>query len=191
MTPQLILASRSPRRRALLRLLEMPHETAAADVDETPLPGERPRDYVLRLARAKAAAVAAERDAGLVLGADTTVVFRGEIVGKPADAAEAVAGLRRLRGERHEVITALALQDAATGRAAAVAEQTGVWIRALSDEEIAAYVATGDPLDKAGGYAIQHEGFRPVARIQGSETNVIGLPVAALRGLLGRVAFGS
>lgn len=180
----LILASGSPRRSALLGELGVPFEVRVADVDETILPGERPEPYARRLALAKARVVAGGLAAGLVLGADTIVVDGDDVLGKPADAAEAVRLLRRLRGRRHVVVTALALVDAATGAARVVAEHSGVWLRALGDAEIDAYVATGDPLDKAGAYAVQHAGFRPVARIQGSETNVIGLPLTRLAWLV-------
>lgn len=189
--PALILASGSPRRRELLAELGIPFVVRSADVDESLLPGEAPEPYARRLALAKARAVAEAAGSGLVLGADTIVVDGDDILGKPADADAARALLRRLRGRRHVVITALALVDAASGAARVVAEHSGVWLRAVTDAEIDAYVATGDPLDKAGGYAVQHAGFRPVARIQGSETNVIGLPLTRLGWLLaGMVAEG-
>jgi len=184
-TPPIILASGSPRRRALLEALGVPFTVQNADVDESLLPGERPEPYARRLALAKAHAVAAEVDGGLVLGADTIVVDGDEVLGKPLDAAEAIRLLRRLRGRRHVVITAIALVDAATGAARVGAEHSGVWLRDITDAEIDAYVATGDPLDKAGAYAVQHAGFRPVARIEGSETNVIGLPLLRLGWVMG------
>ncbi|MCB0216048.1 MAG: septum formation protein Maf [Chloroflexi bacterium] len=186
--PPFVLASASPRRRALLAsLLDAPFQVRVADIDESPLSGERPEPHVRRLALAKARAVAAGLHAPLqVLGADTVVAFEGRILGKPASPADAVETLRRLRGRRHEVITGLALVDAPAGAILRVAAATtGVWMRAYTDAEIEAYVASGDPMDKAGAYAIQHTGFRPVARLEGSETNVIGLPLGLTRWLLG------
>jgi len=184
LAPRLVLASGSPRRRELLADLGVEFVVRVADVAETQREGEAPEAYARRLAEEKARAVAAGLVGGYVLGADTIVVDGGEVLGKPADADEARALLRRLRGRRHVVITAMALVDAEAERARVVAEHSGVWLRAVSDAEIEAYVATGDPMDKAGGYAVQHVGFRPVARIEGSETNVIGLPLARLGWLL-------
>ncbi len=183
--PPIVLASASPRRKALLSTLAPePFEVVVAEIDESPLPGERPEPHVRRLALAKARAVAAQIEGpARVLGADTIVVFEGRILGKPADAADAAATLRRLRGRRHEVVTGLAMVDAETGRSRSTSATTGVWMRDYSDAEIEAYVAGGDPMDKAGAYAIQHTGFRPVARLEGSETNVIGLPLALTRWL--------
>jgi len=185
--PALVLASGSPRRQALLQRLGLEFEVRAAEVDESPIPGEAPGDYALRLACEKAAAVARTIPAGLVVGADTIVVDGGEVLGKPADAAEARRTLERLRGHRHLVATAVAVVDARSGETASAVEWTAVWMRPYGDEEIAAYVATGDAQDKAGAYAIQHPAFRPVAALQGSETNVIGLPLARVRWLLARV----
>lgn len=185
----LVLASASPRRRQLLAVLGRPFEVAAADVDERPRPGEAPDAYGLRLALDKARAVAASLAGAsvTVLGADTVVVADGCILGKPADAADAHRMLALLRGRRHEVLTAVAAVDAADGRALADLAITGVWLRAFNAAEAADYVAGGDPLDKAGAYAIQHAGFRPVERLEGSETNVIGLPLALARRLIGRL----
>jgi septum formation protein len=181
----LVLASASPRRRALLAALGLPFTVTVADVDEAVRPGEAPRDYVRRLALEKAHAVAASlRAGGRVLGADTTVVLDGAILGKPAGAADARRMLGALTGRRHEVITAVALVELERRVSRVVDETTAVWLRPLAAEEIDAYVASGDPLDKAGGYAIQHAGFRPVARLVGSEANVIGLPLARVAWLL-------
>ncbi len=184
--PRLILASASPRRRALVAELGLPFEVDHADVDETPLPPEAAGDYTARLALAKARAVAARHGHGLVLGADTTVILDGQVLGKPPDTAAAEAMLWALRGRRHEVTTALALVDAADGRCWTDSETTAVWMRAYSAAEIRVYVASGDPLDKAGAYAIQHAGFHPVDRIEGSRTNVIGLPLPLTAQLLRR-----
>jgi len=187
----LILASGSPRRRDLLGELGVAFEVRVADVDESLLSSEAPEPYARRLALAKARAVAAGAERGLVLGADTIVVLGADVLGKPTDPTEARSLLRRLRGRRHVVITALALVDAKSGAARVAAEHSGVWLRDLADAEIDAYVATGDPLDKAGGYAVQHAGFRPVARIEGSETNVIGLPLTRLAWMLAAAATGT
>jgi septum formation protein len=177
----LILASASPRRRELLAELGVPFAVRSASVDETPQPGESPEALVRRLSRAKALAVAAQSAASapgaIILAADTTVVLDGEILGKPADVAEATAMLRRLRGGAHTVLTAIALLDTGDNRLITDLAVTRVTMRDYSDDEIAAYVASGDPFDKAGGYAIQHAGFQPVASIQGSYTNVVGLPL--------------
>jgi septum formation protein len=139
---------------------------------------------VARLALRKARAVADARPAGTVLAADTVVVIDNEALGKPADAAEARAMLRRLRGRAHEVMTGIAVIDAATRRQASDAVVSQVTMHAYSDGEIADYVATGEPLDKAGAYAIQGAGGALVAALQGSRTNVIGLPLAATAALL-------
>ncbi len=172
----LILASNSPRRRLLLGLTGIPFNILVADVDESPLANENPADYVLRLAETKARAVRAEADQ-VILAADTTVVDGPDILGKPADAAEAVSMLKRLRGHAHQVYTGIALFRKSDGLLLTDLCVTDVTMRAYSDEEIEAYVATGDPLDKAGAYAIQHSGFHPVARMDGCFASVMGLPV--------------
>ena len=177
----LLLASQSPRRRALLALLGLPFRIVPAEVDERPRSGEDPQKYVSRLAEAKARAVAHLTSPGwLVLGADTAVVDGDDILGKPANAEEAIRLLKRLRGRNHQVYTALALLDPAQERCVRDLCVTQVPMRAYTDEEIAAYVATGDPLDKAGAYAIQHAGFRPVEAIDGCYANVMGLPLCHL-----------
>jgi septum formation protein len=121
---------------------------------------------------------------GLIVAADTLVVLEGEILGKPTDPAGATAMLRRLRGREHRVLSGLTLLDAISGREATEVVETRVWMRPVSNEEIAAYVASGDPLDKAGAYAIQHPGFHPVARLWGCAANVMGLPLCRLDALL-------
>jgi len=185
-TEGILLASQSPRRRELIQLLGLPVQAAAADVDETPLPHEAPAAYVRRLAAAKARALAAARPEGSrwIVAADTAVVDGGEILGKPADSAEAAAMLRRLRGRAHTVLTGVAVLDAATGRLETTVARTAVFMRAFTDEEIAAYVSSGDPLDKAGAYAIQNRAFAPVARIEGCYANVVGLPLCTLACML-------
>jgi len=182
-----ILASGSPRRRELLSRAGVGIEVVTPDVPEERLPGEDPSSFARRVALAKADAVA-RRVGGeprrVVIGADTIVVLDGEVLGKPADAREARSHLRRLAGRRHRVLTAIAVIDSRTLEARAAVVESGVAMHEASDDEIAAYVATGEPLDKAGAYAAQGEGRRFVARIEGSETNVIGLPLEEALALL-------
>jgi nucleoside triphosphate pyrophosphatase len=178
-----LLASGSPRRRELLALLNLPFGTASADVDESPQQGEPPAQMVARLAQAKAWAVARaawQPDAALVIAADTTVSLEGDPLGKPADEADAVRMLRALRGRTHQVHTAIMLLDTHTHHEHSDLATTDVPMRNYGEDEIAAYIATGDPLDKAGAYAIQHAGFHPVARMHGCFANVMGLPLCHL-----------
>jgi MAF protein len=149
---------------------------SAANVDESPYANENPADYVLRLAETKARAVKADADQ-IILAADTTVVDGQDILGKPGDNAEAAAMLKRLRGHTHQVYTGIALFRPWDGLLLKDLCVTDVPMRDYSDEEIDAYVKTGDPLDKAGAYAIQHPGFQPVARMDGCFASVMGLPV--------------
>jgi MAF protein len=183
MTLPMILASASPRRRQLLALAGWAFETRPANADETPLPDEPAEDFVRRLSEAKARA-AAPGLAGpaLVIGSDTTVRIDGQILNKPADAVEARAMLRQLRGRAHEVLTALTVLETATDTAHTELARSRVPMRAYGDDEITAYLATGDPLDKAGAYAIQHPSFQPVDRAQFSDcfANVMGLPLCHL-----------
>ena len=182
---RLVLASQSPRRRELLTLVGLAHEVRPADVDETPLADEQPVPHAERLAREKAETLAArERDA-VVVAADTIVVIDDLILGKPGDAAEARAMLRRLAGRTHTVFTAVAV--ARDGRTVSGVEEVRVTFRALDDAEIAAYVATGEPMDKAGSYGIQGFGATIVERIEGDYFAVMGLPLVRLVGLLGDV----
>lgn len=174
--PRLILASNSPRRRQLLALTGLSFVVSAADVDESQFANEKPTEYVLRLAETKARAVEAEQDQ-IVLASDTTVVDGSDILGKPADAAEATAMLRRLRAHTHQVYTGIALLRKSDGLLLKDLCITDVPMREYSDDEIRAYVATGDPLDKAGAYAIQHPEFHPVALMDGCFASVMGLPV--------------
>jgi len=184
----LILASNSPRRRQLLAITGWEFTVSVADVDETPLENETPADYVIRLAQTKARTIA-ERTAGehLILAADTTVVDGLDILGKPADEAEAVAMLTRLRGRTHQVYTGIALLRKSDGLLLTDLCVTDVPMRNYTDEEIRAYVASGDPFDKAGAYAIQHDGFRPVARMDGCYAGVMGLPLCHVVRLMRRM----
>ena len=178
-----ILASNSPRRKELLSLGGQRYRVIPAEVDETPQEGENPKDYVVRLAREKAEAAAGVigRQQGLILAADTTVVHEGRILGKPADADEARMMLNELRGKIHLVYTAIVLLRLPDRALLTDFADTEVPMRYYRDEEIEAYVASGDPLDKAGAYAIQHAGFHPVAFMQGCLANVIGLPLCHLQ----------
>ncbi len=202
--PRLVLASRSPRRKELLEQAGLRPEIIAAEVDETPRPGESPRRYVRRLALDKARRAGSSlRGAGpaLVLGADTAVVLDGELLGKPADLTDGRRMLQLLSGRVHQVLTGFALLsiggpgERARGRVAAASPAvvatkvvaakimattvvaTTVEFKTLREDEIEAYLFTGEPFDKAGGYAIQGAGAFMVRRIRGSHSNVIGLPV--------------
>lgn len=177
----LVLASNSPRRRELLALGDLPFVVQAADLDETPKPGESPPDYVLRLAveKARAASEWLEGDS-LVLAADTTVALDNAILGKPEDAGEARRILRSLRGRVHQVYTGIALLRTADGALLQDLATAQVPMRDYADAEIEAYIATGDPFDKAGSYAIRHAGFHPVAEMAGCFASVVGLPLCHL-----------
>jgi septum formation protein len=173
----LILASSSPRRSEILTAVGWPFEARAAHIDETRLEGEAPDDFVLRLARGKAERIAGERLFGLVLGADTTVVVDGHILEKPRDEEDARRMLRLMSERWHEVLTGVALVSAESGRASVGIERTRVRFAAMSDEEIAWHVETGDVLDKAGAYAIQGRAALFIEAIEGDYWNVVGLPV--------------
>ena len=173
----LVLASGSPRRAEILRAVGWEFEASPPDLDETLREGESPEDYVRRLAREKARAVAATRLFGLVLGADTTVVVEGEILGKPGDEADARRMLRRLGGRWHEVLTGVALARAETGRVVDGVERTRVRFAEMSEEEIDWHVRTGELLDKAGAYAIQGRAALFIEAIEGDYWNVVGLPI--------------
>lgn len=172
----LVLASGSPRRRQLLSQLGIPLEVHAAGVDEAERPGEQAEPFVLRVAADKARAVAPRFPGRVVLAADTAVVREGRLYGKPAGAADARRMLGELSGRTHEVVTGVAVLG--PGGAQSLAVTTKVRFRALSPEEIAWYVATGEPLDKAGAYGIQERGGAFVEAIEGSYSNVVGLPLA-------------
>jgi septum formation protein len=201
----LLLASASPRRRELIKLLGLPVATTAADIDEVPLPGERAEDMAVRLSIAKARAASsltrsvhpsslpvsspqARRAAGRILiASDTVVSLDGEPLGKPRDAAEARSMLQRLRNRTHQVYTGITLIDTDADRLVTDLAGSAVQMREYSDAEIDAYIASGDPFDKAGAYAIQHDGFHPADRFDHCFANVMGLPlchvVRALRQL--------
>lgn len=179
-----VLASASPRRKQLLALLGLFCEARAADIDESPMPNESAGGMALRLGAAKAAKVAAERCHAVVVAADTLVVLDGAILGKPADSAAARRMLESLRNRQHLVHTGLAVIDGTSGRGLVWLVVTPVTMRNYGDEELNRYVASGDPLDKAGAYAIQYQDFRPVAGFDGCYTNVMGLPLCHLYRIL-------
>jgi septum formation protein len=188
--PRVVLASQSPRRRELLDLVGIAHEVVPADIDERYLAGETPRAHAERLAREKAARVA---EAGaIVIGSDTIVVVDGDVLGKPRDDADAARMLRRLSGRSHTVITAVAV--AWRGRVESDVEEVGVSFHAMTDAEIAGYIATREPMDKAGAYGIQGFGATIVARVDGDYFAVMGLPLQRLVRVLERLglryAFG-
>jgi len=193
----LVLASASPRRQELLRHAGISFVVQPADLDETPLPAESPRQCAERLAREKALAVWRSRPADQVLGADTVVAVNGEILGKPIDAADAARMLHALSGRVHEVITGVCLvtptmadKDQPHGRAdencevRTSSELTIVTLRSISDDEIQTYVATGEPMDKAGAYAIQGGAAPWIPQIDGDYSNVVGLPVGLVSRML-------
>jgi septum formation protein len=177
-----VLASKSPRRQELLAALGLEFTVDAADIDETPLPGEAPDALVCRLCRGKAASVAERHPGHVVLAADTLVVLDGVLLGKPADALEAVAMLTALRDRVHTVYTAVCVGCDSTLRTRLSAND--VRMRAYTDAEIEAYVETGDPLDKAGAYGIQDPQFAPVERWEGCYAAVMGLPLGLAAELL-------
>ncbi len=178
---RLVLASRSPRRAELLTAAGIEFTVRVADIDETPRAGEDPMDYVLRLAEEKACAVPCDVDE-TVLAADTTVVLDREILGKPVDLADAARMLGVLSERKHEVITGVCLRN--RQRTVREASVTAVWFAPMTPREIEEYLASGEPLDKAGAYGIQGVASRYVERIEGSYTNVVGLPVAMVYRLL-------
>lgn len=187
-TPHLILASGSPRRQQFFRELGLAFRVLAADIDETPLPGEHPGAMTCRLAEEKARAVAARlgEDAGpaLIVAADTTVALGDEIYGKPDDAEHARRMLCDLRAGPHQVFSAVSILQLPGERQATRINTTNVHMRNYRDDEIDAYIATGDPLDKAGAYGIQASDFHCVAQLQGCYAGVMGLPLADLAELL-------
>jgi septum formation protein len=182
---RVILASQSPRRRELLTLVGIAHEVRPADIDESVMPGEEPVPHCERLARAKAHVLAERHPEAVVIAADTIVVLDGEILGKPVDQADARAIIARLSGRTHTVFTAMAV--ARDGRTESAVEEVQVTFRPLSTEEIAEYVATREPMDKAGAYGIQGFGATIVERIEGDYFSVMGLGLRRLVALLERV----
>lgn len=187
----LILASQSPRRRALVQLLGYPIQLTTADVDEESITLPDPALNALATTRLKAEAIAARPEwrngRGLLLAADTNVALGDRILGKPHDAAEADAMLRSLRGRQHHVHTGVVLIDLHSGAEVSGVHSARVTMRDYSDAEIAAYVATGDPLDKAGAYAIQHPAFRPVRELHGCYLGVMGLSLCQTLELLQQI----
>ena len=180
----LILASASPRRQELLGNAAIPFAVQPADINETPLLGEKPRDCAERLAREKALTISRQRPQDYVLGADTIVVIDENILGKPRDAADATRMLRLLSGRTHEVITGVCLVSPTAGDGEQASETTRVTMCEIHDDEIRDYIATGEPMDKAGAYAIQGIASRWIPRIEGDYSNVVGLPVALVYGIL-------
>jgi len=182
----LVLASASPRRQELLRNAGITFEVQPARIPEDPLPGEAAKDCAERLAREKALAVARQRPHDVVFGADTVVVVDGQLLGKPSDAADAARMLRVLSGREHQVITGVCL--VVNGQPSVASEMTIVTVSEITDKEIADYVASGEPMDKAGAYAIQGIASRWIPRIEGDYSNVVGLPVALVFRMLREVS---
>lgn len=185
--PRVILASQSPRRRDLLTLIGISHEVRPADVDETVLPGETPVGHCERLARQKAHTLAMDHPDAVVIGSDTIVVIDGDILGKPRDRDDAIAMITRLSGRTHTVLTAVAVAHGGDTRSGV--ESVAVTFRSLDAERIAAYVDTGEPMDKAGAYGIQGLGATNVARIDGDYFAVMGLPLGRMVELLRDLGF--
>lgn len=186
---RLILASESPRRAALLRQIALDFEIAPSHVEELVLQGASPRETAEGLAMEKAQSVASQWGDGLVIGADTVVVLDGRILGKPDDAESARQMLRCLSGRQHQVITGIAVVDASTGLNRLDSVTTAVGFARLEEPLISRYVATGEPLDKAGGYAIQGFGALLVEGITGCYYNVVGLPLRRLAEMLGEFGY--
>jgi len=185
----LILASSSPRRRELLQAAGIEFVVQPADVPEIPGPDESPVDFAKRLAREKAESIGRAHPKDMVLGADTIVIVDGEIFGKPADPEDAARMLRRLSGRDHLVTTAVCL--CRNGVADVHAETTRVFFSTISEAEIAEYIASGHPMDKAGAYGIQGYASRWVYRVEGDYFTIVGLPVARVWGMLERAGYGS
>jgi septum formation protein len=178
---RLVLASASPRRAELLRQIGVAFDVCAADIDETRMLNESPYSYVLRMARQKAEAVAPRFAGAIILASDTSVVIDGDVLGKPQNHADAHGMLRRLAGRSHQVMTSVCVLAEACQL---VVNQTEVWFRDMSDAEIDAYWHTGEPIDKAGAYAIQGLGAKFVERIDGSYSGVMGLPLFEVANML-------
>ena len=180
----LILASGSPRRHELLGHLGIPFQIIISDIAETIAPDLPPEEQAIALAEQKARAVASGIETGIVLGADTIVVLDGKLLGKPDNDADAIDMLRLLSGRDHRVVTGIAVIDAASGSLRSSAVSSVVRFRTLSDDDIRAYVATGEPRDKAGAYAIQGLGAELVSDLEGCFSNVVGLPLCETASLL-------
>ncbi|MGE5041771.1 MAG: Maf family protein [Candidatus Levyibacteriota bacterium] len=173
----IILASASPRRKQILTQVGIPFEVKVSNVDEN-IPEENPQKLAEKLSRLKAEDVARKNPDSIILAADTVVVFDGGILGKPGNATEAMHMLKALSGKRHEVITAFTIMHGS--KTITKSEQSSVWFRELTAKEIEAYVVTGEPLDKAGGYGVQEKGAVFIRRIEGDYYNVVGLPICAV-----------
>jgi septum formation protein len=184
----LVLASASPRRQELLRSAGIEFEVQPADIAENPLPAESAKNCAERLAREKALAVARQRPHDVVLGADTVVVVDGQLLGKPRDPADAARMLRIISGRKHQVITGVCL--VVSGKPSVASETTLVTVSEIPDKDIADYVSSGEPMDKAGAYAIQGIASRWIPRIEGDYSNVVGLPVALVFRMLREHAAG-
>jgi septum formation protein len=185
----IILASNSPRRQQLLELAGWQFKVLSGEIDERPLAGEEPKDYVLRLAESKARAALSMLSVDglndtLIVAADTTVVIDGHILGKPVSSADARRMLQRLRGRTHQVYTGLGVLRVLNKNLSTKVVGTDVRMRNYTDAEIGNYIDSGDPLDKAGAYAIQHRGFHPVKSVQGCYANVVGLPLCWLEQMM-------
>jgi septum formation protein len=180
--PKLVLASGSPRRAEIMRSVGWEFEKDVPDIDEAELPGETPEDYVVRLACEKAELIAKKHPDKIVLGADTTVVIGGQIVGKPVDLADARRMVEMLAGNWHEVLTGVAIVSA--GKASAALQRTRVKFVEMNDAEIDFLVAVGDPLDKAGAYAVQAQAALFIEEIEGDYWNVVGLPISLVYSLV-------
>jgi septum formation protein len=187
LTEQLVLASSSLRRAEILRAVGWPFEVLPANIDETRAPAEAAVSYVRRLAQAKAEAVASQLESGLVLGADTTVVIEGEILGQPRDAEDARRMLRLLSGKWHEVLTGVALVRSGEGHCVVDHELTRVRFSRMSDAEIDWYLASGEPMGKAGAYAVQGRAALFIDEIRGDYFNIVGLPIRLVYELSQRI----
>jgi 23S rRNA (uracil1939-C5)-methyltransferase len=188
-SPRLTLASASPRRRELMDILGLEFTVTPADMLEEPIPGESPVDMVRRLSLEKAQAVAANMESGLVVGADSTVVFEGQAVGKPVDDDDARRMLRQLSGTTHHVSTGITVIDAASGKTLSDAMTSQITLRELSEQEIEASIASGVPRDKAGAYAVQDTELRPASDWEGCYNNIVGLPVCRLLEMLQELGY--
>jgi septum formation protein len=186
---KIILASASPRRAEMLEILGVSFELAPSNVNERPHPDEAPSDYIIRLARAKVIDVARKKEAGLVIGADTIVVVDGKLLGKPEDREDAERMLRQLSGRWHAVMTGVALYEAGTKREVVDYDKTLVRFAQLTEREIDWYVGSGEPMDKAGAYAIQGKGSIFVEEIAGNYHNVVGLPIPLVYRLAKRLGY--
>ena len=180
----IVLASSSPRRRDLLRSLELSFDIKSPDIDETPMEQESAEDMVKRLSFQKALAISGGVESGYVIGADSTVELEGRSYGKPIDSEDAIRMLKELSGTDHRVVTGVTVIEVDTGRYITDALKTSVSMRALSDEEIRGSVDSGTPMDKAGAYAVQDSDLEPASSIEGCYTNVIGLPLCRLISML-------